>query len=363
MIHFLIPNLDRGGAENVAVRLANGFATSNILIKIIVLNTSNNDLRSKLNKRIKFTSLQKKRILFSFFAIKKELYSLGRNDHLIIFSYDLLILTYLVELLNPFQKIRAQIIFRNINTLSKVYTSSFKDKIRLFLIRKSLRKVNKIINQSHSMHEDLSYLGISENKMAVINNPGPEINDKPIPYISIPWDDYYVYVGRLENQKRVDKIIEIFYYHLKSNKSQDKLLIIGTGSQLIQLSKLADNYNLLNTSIWFLGELTNPLDYLKKAKACLLYSKFEGFPNVLVESITVGTPIISVNCPSGPSEIILDGINGFLIQEGDIDNYLKAMNLVNQLDRLNIINSSTRFQIDKITIKYLNFINSKIDKE
>jgi len=65
--------------------------------------------------------------------------------------------------------------------------------------------------------------------------------------------------------------------------------------------------------VGFEGFKKDMIPYYLSAKATVLTPLYEGFPNVLVESITLGTPAIAFNCPSRPSEIIVDGINGFLV--------------------------------------------------
>ena len=68
-----------------------------------------------------------------------------------------------------------------------------------------------------------------------------------------------------------------------------------------------------------------PLKYMKKSKLLILTSVYEGFPNVLVESLTIGTPVISTNANAGASEILLNGKGGDLIRIGDYKNLAKKI--------------------------------------
>ena len=61
----------------------------------------------------------------------------------------------------------------------------------------------------------------------------------------------------------------------------------------------------------------NPYDYIKQCKFLVLCSKFEGMPLVILETLTLGKPVISFNCKSGPSELITDKENGLLVKDQD----------------------------------------------
>lgn len=74
-----------------------------------------------------------------------------------------------------------------------------------------------------------------------------------------------------------------------------------------------------------MGESSNLESIYANAKCLLMTSRYEGYPMVLIESLVSGTPIISYNCDTGPEEIIIDGKNGFLIDEGDDSQFLLAL--------------------------------------
>ena len=82
----------------------------------------------------------------------------------------------------------------------------------------------------------------------------------------------------------------------------------------------------LESSVVFVPYKANPFPYIQNAHVMALTSKNEGFPNVLIESLACGVPVIAYACESGPSEIILDEINGLLVKNQDIEGMKEAMN-------------------------------------
>ena len=84
------------------------------------------------------------------------------------------------------------------------------------------------------------------------------------------------------------------------------------------LKQEASKLNILN-KIDFEGfQKKNIAPYYLYANATLLTSSYEGYPNVLIGSIAMNTPVISFDCPGGPNEIINNGVNGFLVKYPDV---------------------------------------------
>src|SRR5690606_1297415 len=70
---------------------------------------------------------------------------------------------------------------------------------------------------------------------------------------------------------------------------------------------------------------SNPFHYVSQAEFTLLTSRYEGFPMSVVESLAVGTPVIAVDCKSGPSEIIVDKVNGLLVPNHNVEALAEAI--------------------------------------
>ncbi len=95
-----------------------------------------------------------------------------------------------------------------------------------------------------------------------------------------------------------------------------RLVILGDGGKRSNLEKLARQLG-IERQVTFLGFQTNPFKYLARSDIFVLSSLWEGFALVIVEAMACGIPVISTRCPSGPDEIITDGVNGLLVPVAD----------------------------------------------
>lgn len=128
-------------------------------------------------------------------------------------------------------------------------------------------------------------------------------------------DPFIVAVGRLEHQKRFDLLLEAFARTHARNTC--RLLIIGRGSQQEYLEAQIHELG-LEQQVVLVGFENNPYKYMARAAFQVMTSDYEGYPLVLIEALSLGCPILSTDCPTGPREIIRHGYNGLLVEKGNV---------------------------------------------
>ena len=103
-----------------------------------------------------------------------------------------------------------------------------------------------------------------------------------------------------------------------------RLVILGEGPERGRLLRLAEELG-VSEHVDMPGFKVNPFAYMSKARLMVHSSKYEGFPNVLVQAMACGTPVVSTDCDHGPREILEDGKWGRLVPVGDSEAMAEAM--------------------------------------
>lgn len=145
--------------------------------------------------------------------------------------------------------------------------------------------------------------------------------------------EYIIAAGSLKNNiKQFDVLLSCYHQSILPSKGI-KLVFMGDGVLLKHLKQLACDLH-LQDNVVFLGRKQNPFPFYKEAKCTVLTSKNEGFPMVLIESLATGTPVISYDCDSGPSEIIQNGVNGWLVADQNPQKMTDALNEMVENEKL-----------------------------
>ena len=172
----------------------------------------------------------------------------------------------------------------------------------------SLPKYDRIVVQTY---EEKQTRWNNSKRVSVIYNP---LNTRPLRCSSLT-DRKVVAIGRLTKQKNFPSLIRS--YAVVANRFPDwNLDIYGDGSEKQFLTRLVSDLS-MNDSIHLCGSTSDAFEALLQASVFVLSSRFEGMPNAMLEAISCGIPVVSYSCPCGPKDIITDGVNGFLVPEGD----------------------------------------------
>ncbi len=185
-------------------------------------------------------------------------------------------------------------------------------------IRATYRRAYKVIGVSTGVSEEVAELaGMKCDRVAVIHNPVPpplSSGDPP----ALPWPDLpgkrILAVGRLKAQKNHALLIDAFAR--VATKRDVVLAIVGTGELEVDL-RFKVNQLGLSDRILIPGFCATPADWYAGADLFVLSSDYEGFGNVLVEAMHHGLPVVSTDCPHGPSEVLGDGVFGLLVEPGN----------------------------------------------
>ena len=172
-------------------------------------------------------------------------------------------------------------------------------------------------------------------------------------------------VGRLIDTKNYDQLIAIFS---RINNPSWKLVIVG-GDALKQHNseKLQKQINgsEMQDRIELAGTQKDINSYLLKAKIFAFTSSSEGFPNAIGEALAAGLPVVAYDCIAGPSDMIRDGENGYLIPlfdqllfEEKLKQLMNDESLIQSMGNA-AVESVKKFSIENIVSNYYNVITSK----
>jgi glycosyltransferase involved in cell wall biosynthesis len=166
--------------------------------------------------------------------------------------------------------------------------------------------------------------------------------------------------GRLEKEKNTAFLLKVFPGLRK--REQIKLMIVGDGRERKALEKLSRELN-ISDDVIFTGYQNNPYKYIKRADIFVHTCLFEGFANVIIEAMACGVPVISVDCPYGPRDIVQHGKNGLLVKMGDEetlrDTILRLLHdrqLRNSL-AVSGLERALDFSVHKMVRRYESFFN------
>jgi GalNAc-alpha-(1->4)-GalNAc-alpha-(1->3)-diNAcBac-PP-undecaprenol alpha-1,4-N-acetyl-D-galactosaminyltransferase len=353
-IIFVISSLRGGGAERVLSILANYFVNNGYKIDIVYSMKCEQEPAYHIDEKVSLHRVP------NTISTKKGGVIEGKKNTLLIFKH----------LRGKFKELKPEII---VSFATKINIYSIISKVGLdiplivserisydFLSSKSwklLRRMtypfsNGLVLQSKS---DLGNYEYIDNKVVIYNPVNSVTADENIYFEK---EHIILAAGRLNKQKGFNYLID----SIKNiNIDNWKVFILGEGGEREYLEDKIKKYK-LEKSVFLLGRRDDIFEYYKKASIFVLSSVYEGFPNVLAESMSFGCSPVAFDCKTGPSDLIENNINGFLVKTKNsaelgqkIELLMNDKTLRESLSRQAAL-STLKLNIDNISQQWIDFI-------
>lgn len=361
-IALLLESLDLGGIGRVTLILAEGFAKQGYDVDLVVGKKQGLFLE-QVPSNVNLVDLRVSRLVFSLNRIAAYLKQ-AKPDLLISAKERVNVAALLARRLSGVNPRLIVSVHANNSAEIANYGASLYRKIIISTARRTYRWADRVVAVSEGVADDVANLFlIPREEISVIHNPilNKDLKDKMNEPVDHPWfkkGDYRLILGmgRLVKQKDFLTLIRSFVL-VKKAVPEAKLMIFGDGRERKLLEREIRSLNLYN-DVSMPGLIENPFKYLAKADLFVLSSNCEALPTVLIEAMATGTPVVSTDCPSGPSEILDNGKYGPLVPVGDSKALARAVLnvLKDPTDRELLINRANDFTVDKAVEKYLDLI-------
>jgi glycosyltransferase involved in cell wall biosynthesis len=357
-VAFYLPSLRGGGAERVMVTIANGFAAQGYKVDLVLADMVGPYLK-EVSPDVGIVNLESKRVVFSLLGLIKYL---KREKPQVLYS-ALRHANVIAVLACRLARVETRLIISERNALPDFKSDGLGAYILKLLMTYTYPLADRVVAVSFGVADDLvSKLNLPRNMIKVIYNPVSV--DHILAQIESPtsyeWPSIKSYriiaAGRLTPQKGFVDLLRAFALFRKNHLAS--LMILGEGEQRRELEVEAELLG-ISKDVYLPGFIENPFPLIAKANLFILASYWEGLPNVLIQAMACGIPVVSTNCPFGPGEILEGGKWGILVSPGDINGLTHAMETT--LDapmRPNVFARAIQFNSPKAIKSYMDLISN-----
>ena len=361
-ISIVLPNLEGGGAERLAIYLANDWVGRGFKVEMVLMK-KHGELLSILRPEILIIDLKAKRFRNGILRLYKY-FKYSQPDIIWVGMWPLTSISVVSWILSK----RVGLIYLidhnqlSISVINELKVPAF---ILKMLMRLTYPFASGIMTVSHGVKADLIELGgFRGDQVKVIYNPAAtgipakmKVTEEDRGAIwGEGFDNHILSVGALSNQKNYELLIKAFAKI--SKKLNAKLIILGEGNLRGSLESLIGELN-IEKSVELAGFTKNPYLWYLTADLYVMSSSWEGLPTVLIEALECGLPIVSTDCPSGPNEILENGRFGKLVPINNPDALKVAIeiSLAEDYDSTSLIKRAKDFTIGNISKQYLKYFN------
>ena len=311
--------LYEGGAERTMLNLAKGMTGLGYSVDLVLARATGPFL-SQVPAEVRIVDLKSSRVLFSLQALTHYIQSEDPDALLSGIDYTNIIALWARRIAR--KTTRLVVVEHNTSSKRMKQMPFYYRRVLPKLIRLFYPWANCIVAVSQGVADDLAMsTGLQRDHIRIINNPviTQDLRKKSRETLEHPWfqagqPPLLIAVGRLSAQKDYPNLIKAFA-KVRTNRAV-RLIILGEGEDRQILEKLVDELG-LSDDVSMPGFIENPYPYMIKASVYVLSSRWEGLPTVLIEALFCGIPIVSTDCPSGPREILKDGLFGQLVPVED----------------------------------------------
>lgn len=300
--------------------IAENISNKGFSVEILVLENKG-ALKNKVPKNIKIISLNSSRALYSLFGVFKYLRK-SKPDVMLSALGHINIVAILAKILSRV-KFRLVITEHAVQSILAKKSNKLKENLIPFFIKFFYRFADHVIAVSLGVERNLiNTNSISPERITTIYNPIiSNFKEENVKKSLIEINENFqnaiykiVCVGRLAPEK--DYITMLKAFEIVKKTLDVHLIILGEGDERAEIETYIKNSNLANY-VTLMGFVEEPSSYISACDLLCLSSISEGFGNVLIEALSVGTPVVSTDCPTGPREILKNGLWGELIHVGD----------------------------------------------
>lgn len=322
-----LPSLRGGGAEQVMVNLARAFAERGLKVDMVLAKAEGPYLL-QMPPEVRVVNLEAKRMLSSFLGLVRYL----RREQPEVLISTMSHVNIVAVWARKWACVSTRVVLTEQANLSQATRNArnFRGRFLPLLMRFTYPLASGIVACSQGVADDLARtLGIQREHIQVIYNPivDEELLVKAQEPVEHPWfqpgePPVLLSAGRLTQQK--DHFTLLRAFALVHAQISARLVLLGEGDERPALESLVRELNIDNDVI-MPGFVDNPYKYIAQSRVFVLSSRWEGLPTVLVGAMACGTPVVSTNCPSGPSEIITNEVNGLLVPPAEPEALAEAV--------------------------------------
>ncbi|GFO68999.1 glycosyl transferase [Geomonas limicola] len=355
----LLPDLGCGGAERVAVNLANAYRARGFEVDLVLMSCQG-PLLNRLDPGVHLVDLGAQRIrqvLVPLIAYLRR----RRPAALLACMWPLSLIGIWAGFLSG---AGTRVVVAEHTTWST--SPLLENPLRRLAFRLSMRftlpRASGAVTVSRGAADDLASLaGVAPQLIETIYNPVAVAVPAALPDAVLPrgwWEGKHrrlLAVGTLTDIKDYPTLLRAL---LRVRERCDaRLLVLGEGECRGLLEALTAEFGLSGAVFWH-GQVPDPAPFYLRAELHVLSSRGEGLPTVIIEALQAGTPVVSTDCPCGPREILCDGRFGRLVPVGDPEALAEAIlaALSERHDPAPLRARAADFGIDQAAERYLELL-------